>query len=63
MTDPAGGIAPTGAALPDWLPDEATLNRLAGEFFAALPGTAPAAGSSLDAPDPAAGSAPRAGTG
>jgi cysteine desulfurase/selenocysteine lyase len=23
---------------PDWLPDEATLNRLAGEFFRALPG-------------------------
>ncbi len=63
MTDPAGGIAPTGAALPDWLPDEATLNRLAGEFFAALPGTAPAAGSSVGAPDPAAGSATRAGAG
>lgn len=30
--------APSGS-LPSWLPDEATLNRLAGEFFAALPGT------------------------
>ncbi|WP_239062997.1 family 2A encapsulin nanocompartment cargo protein cysteine desulfurase [Streptomyces sp. SID13031] len=24
---------------PDWLPDEATLSRMAGEFFAAIPGT------------------------
>jgi len=29
---------PANGDLPDWLPDEATLNRLAGEFFAALPG-------------------------
>ncbi len=32
---------PHAPELPDWLPDESTLNRLAGEFFAALPGTAP----------------------
>ena len=32
---------PGAPNLPDWLPDESTLNRLAGEFFAALPGTAP----------------------
>ncbi len=38
----AAGSAPE---LPSWLPDEATLNRLAGEFFAALPGTASGAGS------------------
>ena len=38
----------TGAPdLPDWLPDEATLNRLAGEFFAALPGSSPAGVSAL----------------
>ena len=30
---------PDVPGLPDWLPDEATLNRLAGEFFAALPGS------------------------
>lgn len=30
---------PGGEALPSWLPDEATLNRLAGDFFSALPGT------------------------
>jgi len=29
---------PANGDRPDWLPDEATLNRLAGEFFAALPG-------------------------
>ena len=29
---------PHAPELPDWLPDESTLNRLAGEFFAALPG-------------------------
>ena len=43
------GLLPDGL-LPDGLPDEATLNRLAGEFFAALPGLPagsgrPAAGS------------------
>src|SRR6478735_11915609 len=32
---------PDAPELPSWLPDEATLNRLAGEFFAALPGTLP----------------------
>src|SRR6478609_9185004 len=32
----------TTGDLPDWLPDESTLNRLAGEFFAALPGAEPA---------------------
>ena len=41
---------PTAGDLPDWLPDESTLNRLAGEFFAALPGQSqsgsPLAGSS-----------------
>src|SRR6478752_7625049 len=30
---------PDAPELPHWLPDEATLNRLAGEFFAALPGS------------------------
>ena len=43
----------TGAPdLPDWLPDEATLNRLAGEFFAALPGSSPAGASALGSPLP-----------
>jgi cysteine desulfurase/selenocysteine lyase len=50
-TTPAATVAPVGSvpdvddltagSVPDgpsWLPDEATLNRLAGEFFAALPG-------------------------
>ena len=32
---------PSAPELPDWLPDESTLNRLAGEFFAALPGAGP----------------------
>jgi cysteine desulfurase/selenocysteine lyase len=44
-----GGSVPGVAALtpvsatdlPTWLPDEATLNRLAGEFFAGLPGVSP----------------------
>jgi len=35
-TVPSG--VPAAGDLPDWLPDETTLNRLAGEFFAALPG-------------------------
>ena len=41
---PAGADELTGDSAPGrpgWLPDEATLNRLAGEFFAALPGGAP----------------------
>ncbi|NMN97148.1 family 2A encapsulin nanocompartment cargo protein cysteine desulfurase [Antrihabitans stalactiti] len=28
-----------GGGLPSWLPDEATLNKLAGQFFSALPGS------------------------
>ncbi|WP_327695626.1 family 2A encapsulin nanocompartment cargo protein cysteine desulfurase [Streptomyces sp. NBC_00459] len=36
-TPPATG----NEAAPAWLPDEATLNRLAGEFFRALPGQSP----------------------
>lgn len=40
LSGPASG-GPAGGALPAWLPDEATLNRLAGEFFAALPGDLP----------------------
>lgn len=35
MTTPPATDRPD---LPDWLPDEATLSRLAGEFFRALPG-------------------------
>ena len=38
---------PDAPELPSWLPDEATLNRLAGEFFAALPGGAPTAGGGI----------------
>ncbi|MFI9503256.1 family 2A encapsulin nanocompartment cargo protein cysteine desulfurase [Nocardia sp. NPDC052566] len=44
---PTGAELPTpdaandGAAQPVWLPDEALLNRLAGEFFSALPSGAP----------------------
>ncbi|HEV2638671.1 MAG TPA: family 2A encapsulin nanocompartment cargo protein cysteine desulfurase [Actinocrinis sp.] len=37
---------PTDSSAPAWLPDEATLNRLAGEFFRALPGQ------SVDLPSP-----------
>ena len=49
----------TGAPdLPDWLPDEATLNRLAGEFFAALPGSSPAG---VPSPGASALGAPTAG--
>ncbi len=47
--DRPAGVRPgpdelTTASTPDrpgWLPDEATLNRLAGEFFSALPGAGP----------------------
>ncbi len=38
-TPPTGDAQPGDSQLPDWLPDEATLTRLAGEFFRALPGT------------------------
>ena len=38
------------AAAPAWLPDEATLNRLAGEFFRALPGQ-PTEADPLPVPD------------
>lgn len=38
MSDERNG-EPNG--LPDWLPDEATLSRLAGEFYSALPGSPP----------------------
>jgi cysteine desulfurase/selenocysteine lyase len=37
VTSPSS--VPDAPELPNWLPDEATLNRLAGEFFAALPGS------------------------
>jgi len=37
---PGASGLPSSPELPSWLPDEATLNRLAGEFFAALPGSA-----------------------
>jgi cysteine desulfurase/selenocysteine lyase len=45
--------------VPAWLPDEATLNRLAGEFFRALPGQPPEAG--FPAPGGAPGAPPVAG--
>ncbi|KAA0024056.1 family 2A encapsulin nanocompartment cargo protein cysteine desulfurase [Antrihabitans cavernicola] len=39
-THPSTGSEPDGASTPHWLPDEATLNKLAGEFFSSLPGVA-----------------------
>lgn len=55
-TDGAGSGA--AGSMPSWLPDEATLNRLAGEFFSALPGTAAPVGAPPDmaAPQGLAGS-------
>ncbi|WP_167472993.1 family 2A encapsulin nanocompartment cargo protein cysteine desulfurase [Nocardia arthritidis] len=43
VVPPAADVALPGldGAVPSWLPDEATLNRLAGEFFSGLPGAAP----------------------
>ncbi|WP_232838435.1 family 2A encapsulin nanocompartment cargo protein cysteine desulfurase [Streptomyces geranii] len=49
-TPPATG----NEAVPAWLPDEETLNRLAGEFFRALPGQEAAT------PSPVSGAAPAA---
>src|ERR1700712_3813625 len=52
-TVPSG--VPAAVDLPDWLPDEATLNQLAGEFFAALPGAgAPGTSSAPARPVPSA---------
>ena len=48
---------PTGdgvSGVPAWLPDEATLTRLANEYFAALPGQPPASAGQLATPEPAA---------
>ncbi|WP_055527972.1 family 2A encapsulin nanocompartment cargo protein cysteine desulfurase [Streptomyces graminilatus] len=50
-TPPATG----NESAPEWLPDEATLNRLAGEFFRALPGRSPDT-------DASTGDGPSAGT-
>ena len=50
LEDVTTGSLPDG---PNWLPDEATLNRLAGEFFAALPGlSSPATGSPAPGAEP-----------
>ena len=56
-TPPATGSNGAGA-VPAWLPDEETLNRLAGEFFRALPGQEAVAGT--EAAAPAAAAAPLA---
>jgi cysteine desulfurase / selenocysteine lyase len=54
-------ITPTGdgvTGVPDWLPDEKLLARLANEFFAAVPGSQPAAAAqAVPAVHPAAASA------
>ncbi|MGL6235513.1 MAG: family 2A encapsulin nanocompartment cargo protein cysteine desulfurase [Segniliparus sp.] len=47
--------APNVSSADAWLPDEATLNRLAAEFFTALPGTSPATPPSPASPGSAPG--------
>ena len=48
---------PDAVEPPSWLPDEQTLNRLAGEFFAALPGVTPGGLPGFD-PGPVGSGAP-----
>lgn len=41
MADPRSDLQTPGATAPDWLPDPATLARMANAFFQALPGETP----------------------
>ncbi|MFF2555772.1 family 2A encapsulin nanocompartment cargo protein cysteine desulfurase [Nocardia sp. NPDC058058] len=50
LPTPPEPVAATGSEWSGLLPDEATLNRLAGEFFSALPTTTPTHGSESFAP-------------